>query len=153
MHPNTTDDVLRALRHGVDVIAHTTPHSAPWDFAIDRQVALTPTLTLRHFFMRHDRPSKQEEIVAAAIAQLRHWRDAGGQILFGTDLGAVDANPALEYQLMSAAGMDFRQILASLIEGPIAPGAPADLAIFKELNDVRYTLRGGRIIFPVIQTK
>ena len=30
VHPNSGADVLTALRGGVDVIAHTTPHSGPW---------------------------------------------------------------------------------------------------------------------------
>src|SRR5262249_49712794 len=30
-HPNSGTDVLAAVRGGVDVIAHTTPHSGPWD--------------------------------------------------------------------------------------------------------------------------
>jgi imidazolonepropionase-like amidohydrolase len=138
MHPNSTDDVLHALRNGVDVIAHTTPHSAPWEFALEREVALTPTLALRHVFSRHDRISKQEELVANELAQLRHWIRAGGKVLFGTDLGAVDPDPALEYQLMSDAGMSFRDILGSLTESRLERGAPADLVVFRELHDVRH---------------
>lgn len=65
VHPNTGADVLAAVRAGVDVIAHTTPRSGPWDEAIlaamkGRRVALTPTLTLWKYFMRHDRLSVQD---------------------------------------------------------------------------------------------
>lgn len=145
MHPNSSDDVRHALRGGVDVIAHTTPHSGPWEFAIEREVALTPTLALRHFYSRHDRLSKQEEMVAAELAQLRHWIRAGGRVLFGTDLGAVDPDPSLEYQLMSAAGMTFPDILASLTESPLAPGLPADITVFRDFDDVRYTVLRGKV--------
>lgn len=68
---------------------------------------------------------------------------------------------------MAAAGMSFRQILASLTTAPaerfgesrrlgrIAQGFEADLAVLKEdpsrdlraLTSVKYTLRGGKIIY------
>src|SRR5439155_3307241 len=49
VHPNTGADVLTALRAGVDVIAHTTPYSGPWDETLlstvkEHRVALIPTL-------------------------------------------------------------------------------------------------------------
>jgi len=48
VHPNTGEDVLTAVRGGVDVIAHTTPQSGPWDETLlaaikDHRVALIPT--------------------------------------------------------------------------------------------------------------
>ncbi len=168
-HPATGDDVLAALRGGVDVIAHTTPHSGPWSEAIfeaarERNVALTPTLTLWKYFARHDRVSEQDQITNAALGQLRAWIAAGGTVLFGTDLGAIDPDPSDEYALMEAAGMSFAQILASVTRTPaqffgdadrlgrIAPGYEADLTVLRgdpaanigALADVRLTLRGGR---------
>ena len=51
IHPISGVDVLTAVRAGVDVIAHTTPQSGPWDETIlaamkERRVALTPTYAL-----------------------------------------------------------------------------------------------------------
>ena len=83
------------------------------------------------------------------------------------DLGAVDPDPAEEYQLMTQAGMDFRHILASLTTAPaerfgrskelgrVAVGLKADLVVLKgdpsrnlqALTDVQYTLRDGKIIY------
>lgn len=171
VHPHTGADVLAAVRAGVDVIAHTTPRSGPWDEAIlaamkERRVALTPTLTLWKSFMRHDRVSVRDQLVETALGQLRAWVASGGTVLFGTDLGAVDPDPAEEYRLMTEAGMSFRQILASLTTAPaerfgqsgrlgkIAPGYEADLAVLAgnpstdiaALADVRYTLRAGKIL-------
>ncbi len=170
-HPNSGADVLTALRAGVDVIAHTTPRSGQWDETIltaikERPVALTPTLTLWKYYLRHDRASIQEQTVNTAIAQLRAWVASGGSVLFGTDLGAVDYDPSEEYALMTEAGMSFGQILASLTTTPaqqfgesnhlgrIAAGFKADLVILKgdpsknirTLSDVAYTLRDGKII-------
>lgn len=172
-HPNSADDVALAVRGGVDVIAHTTPASGPWSPQLVREmkragVAVTPTLTLWHHFARHDRISVQDSAVRAAVAQLRAWRTVGGDVLFGTDLGAVDADPSLEYALMKRAGMSFPEILASLTttpaarfraesQGRIAPGHRADLVVLAgdpagdlgALTRVRTTFRAGRAIHDV----
>ena len=172
VHPNTGADVLSAVHGGVDIIAHTTPHSGPWDQTLlaamkERRVTLTPTLTLWKYYMRHDRLSAQEKIADTEIAQLRAWLAAGGEVLFGTDLGAVEYDPSEEYALMAQAGMTFPQVLASLTTAPaerfgdanklgrLAPGLQADLAVFHQdpainlgaLAHVKYTLRAGKIIY------
>jgi imidazolonepropionase-like amidohydrolase len=172
VHPNSGADVLAAVRGGVDVIGHTTPHSGPWDETIlaamkERGVALTPTLTVWKYYARHDRISTQEQVAATAIGQLRAWLAVGGTVLFGTDLGAVDYDPSEEYALMAEAGMSFGQILASLTTAPagrfgeskqlgrIAAGLQADLVVLKDdpskniraLTAVEYTLRAGKIIY------
>jgi imidazolonepropionase-like amidohydrolase len=172
VHPNSGADVLAAVRGGVDVIAHTTPQSGPWDASVlasmkERRVALTPTLTLWKYYMRHDRISTQEQIVNTAIGQLRAWVSSGGTVLFGTDVGAVDCDTSEEYALMVQAGMSFRQILASLTTAPaerfgeskqlgrIATGLQADLVVLKNdpskniraLAAVQFTLRAGKIIY------
>ena len=171
-HPNSGADVLTALRAGVDVIAHTTPRFGPWDEPIltaigERRVALTPTLTLWKYYLRHDRATIQEQTVNTALAQLRAWIASGGTVLFGTDLGAVDYDPSEEYALMTDAGMSFSQVLASLTTAPaerfgesnrlgrIAEGFDADLVVLKgdpsqnirTLREVAFTLRDGKIIF------
>lgn len=171
-HPNTAADVMAAVRGGVDVIAHTTPQSGPWDDALltamkERRVALTPTLWIWKYYARHDRASTQDKIANTSVGQLRAWVAAGGTVLFGTDLGAVDPDPSEEYALMSEAGMTFSQILVSLTTAPaerfgesknlgrVAAGFKADLAIFngdpskniRALAAVQYTLRDGKIIY------
>jgi imidazolonepropionase-like amidohydrolase len=172
VHPNTGADVLVALRSGVDVIAHTTPHSGPWDETLlaaarEHRAVLIPTLWIWKWYARHDRKSAQEKVVNTEVGQLRAWVANGGTVLFGTDLGAVDPDPSEEYQLMSQAGMSFHQILASLTTAPaerfgkskqlgrVAVGYQADLVVFKSdpakntraLTDMLYTLRDGAIIY------
>ncbi|MGC1267227.1 MAG: amidohydrolase family protein [Candidatus Acidiferrum sp.] len=172
VHPNSAADVLSAVHAGVDVIAHTTPSSGPWDENLlaamkDRRVALTPTLTLWKYYARHDRASAQDKIVNTELSQLHSWLALDGAVLFGTDLGAVEYDPTEEYLLMSEAGMSFPQILASLTTAPaerfgdadnlgrIAAGFQADLAVFgqdpsssiRALADVRYTIRAGKLIY------
>jgi imidazolonepropionase-like amidohydrolase len=160
LHPNSGADVVASIKGGVDVIAHTTPRSGAWNAMQAHGVALTPTLTLWKYYARHDRISTQEQTVNTAIGQLRAWLAAGGTVLFGTDLGAVDYDPSEEYALMSEAGMTFRQILASLTTAPaarfgeskrlgrIAHGFLADIVAFRDdLTAVQYTIRDGRIIY------
>ena len=93
---------------------------------------------------------------------------AGGRIVFGTDLGFItDYDPSEEYLLMTRAGMNFRQILASLTVNPaqrfgfshrtgrIIKGLDADMVILRGdpetdirvLSNVRYTLHKGQIIY------
>ncbi|HJZ98810.1 MAG TPA: amidohydrolase family protein, partial [Candidatus Solibacter sp.] len=162
VHPNSAADVWTAVRAGVDVIGHTTPASGPWDTMLvaamkERAVALTPTLTIWKWYARHDRVSAQDKTVETVTQQLRAWVATGGTVLFGSDLGAIEYDPSEEYALMSQAGMTFAQILASLTTAPaarfggvgkIAVGADADVVAFKDgPANVRYTIRGGRVVF------
>jgi len=172
VHPNSAADVLAAARAGVDVIAHTTPASGPWDGATlsamkERRIALIPTLMAWKTLLRHERVSIQASSVANAIAQLRAWTVYGGTTLFGTDLGPADYDPADEYELMAQAGMTVRQILAALTTAPaerfgasrqlgkVEPGLAADLTVLngdpsadvRALAAVRYTIRDGKIIY------
>ena len=169
-HPNTAADVVAALRAGVDVIAHTTPRS-PWnDSVVDAlagsSAAITPTLAIWKFFMRHDRASVQDQTRATAADQLRAWRSTGRHVLFGTDLGAVDPDPTDEYVLMHEAGMSFRDILESLTTSPaarfdeseragrIAKGMRADVIVMphdpavdvRALADVQSVYRNGALV-------
>jgi imidazolonepropionase-like amidohydrolase len=172
LHPNSGADVLAAVFGGVDIIAHTTPHSGLWDESLidemkERGVALTPTLNVWKYFIRHDRVSTQDRVVDTAAAQLRSWLDAGGTVLFGTDVGAVECDPSEEYALMAGAGMSGLQILTSLTTAPadrfgeasrlgrIAQGLQADLVVLERdprqdplaLTSVQYTLRSGKVIY------
>lgn len=171
-HPNTAADVIAASNAGVDVIAHTTPTSGPWDESVlaalaESRSALTPTMTLWKYFMRHDRISVQESIVETSAAQLRMFCARGGTVLFGTDWGAVDPDPTDEYELMKRGGMSFEHILASLTTAPaerfgveqrfgrLAEGLDADLVVIdgdpqrdvSQLAHVRCTIRAGKIVY------
>ena len=171
-HPNTAADVLAAINGGVDIIAHTTPGSGPWTeelvaAVVGRDIALTPTLTLWKQSKRHDRISEQEQLVNTAVGQLRAWIAGGGEVLFGSDLGAVGYDPSDEYELMARAGMSFADILTALTTAParrfddasrfgqIAPGFQADIVVvdgdpatdIRSLANVRLTLRSGNVVY------
>ena len=173
VHPTTAEGLMASVRAGVDVLAHTTPQSGPWNESIlgamsQARVALIPTLSFWRYQVRHERISAADALEETAIGQLRSWVGAGGAVLFGTDLGWVTVyDPTTEYVNMAKAGMTFRQILASLTTAPaerfgvsnqlgrIAPGLAADLTVLRNdpskdiraLTAVAYTLRDGKVIY------
>ena len=106
--------------------------------------------------------------MSRAAQQLQAFSQAGGQILFGTDVGYIEKfDTAEEFTWMSRAGMTFQKVLASLTTNPaqrfgcsdrsgrIAKGMDADLAVLSAdpaqstvaFSQVRYTIRGGKIIY------
>ncbi|HYN25955.1 MAG TPA: amidohydrolase family protein [Pyrinomonadaceae bacterium] len=172
-HPHSRDGLLAAVAGGVDVIAHTTPPSGPWDEIVlaamrEAKVALIPTLKMWTFLLR-DRAALRDQWTKTNLGQLRAWLASGGVVLFGTDVdaGMDDYDPSDEYALMAEAGMTFRQILASLTTAPaekfgesgrlarIAPGFAADLVVLngdpsrdvRAFAAVRYTIRDGKLIY------
>ncbi len=148
---------------GVDVIAHALDHTRGLTTAHlhrmkQQNVALIPTLTL---FAEPPRASVIFREVASYAA-------LGGEILFGTDVGYHQRyNPQLEYESLSKAGLSWEQILASLTTNParrfneghrrgqVAAGLDADLVVlgtdprrgWQSFTDVRYTIRGGQVIY------
>ena len=174
-HPQNVDGMSVAVDSGVDILAHTVPQSPPWtpDFVSRLKranVALIPTLTLFDFEARKENGSdkEREDWIAKMVAELRAYSQAGGDILFGTDIGYIDHyDTALEFTLMSQAGMNYQQILASLTTKPaqkfhysdrtgrLAKGMEADLVILSAdpardvaaFSRVRYTIRNGKVIY------
>jgi len=171
-HPSNVAGLLASVRAGVDVIAHTTPESGPWDATTisamkQAGVALIPTLKLWTYEFRHERAALADRFVNTAVGQLKAWRGVGGTVLFGTDVGYMsDYDPTEEYVLMSQAGMTLSDIFTSLTTAPaerfgvskqlgrVAPGFDADLTVLRNdpskdvraLGTVVYTIRAGKII-------
>ena len=174
-HPSSIKGVELSLDAGVDVLAHVSTFEGPWQPAlIERMkaahISLIPTLTLFHVEATKGGASEQvtQNFINLAVSQLHAFASAGGQILFGTDIGYIDHyDTAEEFTLMSRAGMTFPQILASLTTTPaqrfgyaahsgrIAPGMDADLVVLSAdpatditaLSKVHYTVRNGKVIF------
>ena len=175
-HPTDVAGLRAALEAGVDVLVHTTLGiPEPWPATlvaqlVERRTALVPTLKLWHFELdKGGVPAGvQQRLVAATQQQLKQYADAGGQILFGTDVGYMtDFDPADEYRLMAGAGLTPAQILASLTTAPaarwkeearrgrVAAGQDADLVVLggdpladaKHFANVRCTIRGGAVLY------
>ena len=133
-------------------------------------MALIPTLTLFEVEGKKfgESPADIQAVLNIAFGQLKTYSEAGGQVLFGTDVGYTDYfDTAEEFTLMARAGLSYRQILAALTTNPaqrfgfarrsgrVAKGMEADLVVLDgdpakdltALSRVRYTIRGGRVIY------
>jgi imidazolonepropionase-like amidohydrolase len=172
-HVSNNRGIEVALQSGVDILAHTTPIDEPWSpsFAqrlVAAHMALTPTLTLWETVSPNASPAEIEAGMSKAAQQLQAFSQAGGQVLFGTDVGYIDQfDTTEEFKWMSRAGMSYQQILASLTTNPakrfgysahsgrIGKGMDADLVVLSgdpaqntsAFSKVRYTIRDGRVIY------
>ncbi|HEY0502722.1 MAG TPA: amidohydrolase family protein [Lysobacter sp.] len=174
-HPTDKAGLDVAVDSGVDVLAHAAPEAGAWspEFVARlkaEDVAFVPTLTLFDSELRRENAPEPvlKRFVGNAQQQLKAMASGGGDILFGTDAGYIDVyDTHLEYQLMAAAGLDWRQILASLTTAParrfgqsaqrgrVAKGYAGDLVVLGSdpqrkadaFADVRMTVRDGRVIY------
>ncbi|RKH42221.1 amidohydrolase family protein [Corallococcus sicarius] len=177
VHPTDPDGVNAAVQAGVDILVHTTidPPKSTWSAElisqmVARNVSVIPTLQLWGYELtKANVPADvRERIVADAEGQLAAFTSAGGQVLFGTDVGYMtDLDPKQEYVLMAHAGLTPMQILASLTTAPAArwsaakrrghvkPGFDADLVVLnadpatdvRRFTDVKCTIRAGKELF------
>ena len=173
-HVSNDQGIEVAIQSGVDILAHTTPEDQWGRTYAQRMVAahmsLTPTLTLWDVEAKKGNasPAAIEKYQSRAAAQLGAFYQAGGQVLFGTDVGYIEQfDTSEEFKWMSRAGMSFQGILASLTTNPaqrfgystrsgrIAKGFDADFVVLgadpaeniSAFSRVRYTIRGGEIIY------
>ncbi len=174
-HVSNNQGIEVAIQSGVDILAHTTPLDSPWGPAFVQRmtaahIALTPTLTLWDVEARksHASPDDIEQWMSKAARQLQAFYQAGGQVLFGTDVGYIEQfDTSEEFKWMSRAGMSFQEILASLTTNPaqrfgysthsgrIAKGMDADLVVLRAdpaqstsaFSKIRYTIRSGEILY------
>jgi imidazolonepropionase-like amidohydrolase len=174
VHPSNQEGIEVALESGVDILAHTTPSGGPWSsLLVERlkaaHVALIPTLTLWHVEFKNESTEEFEKRMnVVVLPQLRAYCEAGGQILFGTDVGYIEQfDTSEEFAWMSRAGMSFQQTLAALTTNPaqrfgyatrrgrIAEGMDGDMVILGAdpaqdamgFSKVRYTIVGGKVIY------
>jgi len=174
-HPTNMAGLEVAVASGVDVLAHTAPDAGPWSPELvarlkAKNMALVPTLSLFDAHLRQEGVPDEvvKRFVGNAQQQVKAMADGGGQVLFGTDAGYTEVyDTRLEYRLMTAAGLDWRQILTSLTTAPasrfgdatqrgrLAEGYAADLVMLgsdpqqstEAFADVQMTVRDGRIIY------
>ncbi len=176
-HPTDIEGVNLAIECGVDILVHTTIGNGRtvWDESlvaqlIEQDMAVVPTLMLWPYELK--RAKLPAEVIEGAtddaVAQLKAFATAGGQVLFGTDVGYMsDYDPAEEYRLMARA-LEPMQILATLTTSPaarwkesdargrVAAGLAADLVVLDadpaedaaNFAKVRCTIRAGRVIYP-----
>jgi imidazolonepropionase-like amidohydrolase len=167
-HSSNLEGTTVAIDAGVDVLAHTPEATEGIDEAILRRIVarhmtIIPTLKL---FSRDD-----------AIANIRgldyRFHLLGGRLVYGTDTGFLpDYDQSEEFHQLMKAGFGFRDVLAMLTtapaelfnlqrEGKVMPGMRGDLTILSEdpasgrpeaFTRIRYTIRGGNVIWRANQT-
>jgi len=151
-HAQGAGQVERALGAGVDELAHT-----PWmrlsDEVVERcaaQLRIVSTLDILSF--GRDTPE-----LRTAVDNLRRFHDAGGTVIYGTDLGNGPIPPGIdlrELRLLLDAGLTHDEILRALTRAPIEPGAPADLIVLDgdpladlgAFERISMVLRAGRVV-------
>jgi imidazolonepropionase-like amidohydrolase len=167
-HPSNLEGVRVALESGVDVLAHAPDTVEGIDDAlltelVAHQMSLIPTLQL----------FADESSILSIRSIVAKFHHLGGSLMFGTDTGFLtDYDLTEEYRELALANLSFKDVLAMLTttpvarlglkdEGRIAPGSPADLTVLSAdpssenlsaFTQVRYTIRGGRVIFDKSQT-
>ena len=165
--------MVNAVENGVDVLAHSAPQAGPFGPELvrtmrKRNVALIPTLTLFRLELERAGVSAEEarEYQSIGVHQVSEYFAAGGEILFGTDVGFTsEFDPSEEFQLMELAGMTPADVLASLTTAPasrflsesgrLEKGARADIVIYNHppfsdisnMSHVAYTISAGRIVY------
>lgn len=173
-HPSNVEGLTVSMDAGVDVLAHTTPMSGPWPAELTAQVyahhmALIPTLMLFEVeakkFGESDQDLKGD--LDAAVQQVSAYARAGGQILFGTDVGYIDVYDTTEEYRQLGRALDWREVLMALTTAPaerfgyaarkgrLARGMDADVVVLdadpsKDITAfarVRLTIRAGHIIW------
>ena len=163
--PPTEVGLQVALDAAVDAIAHvpdTTEGTAPLlREAAARGTWLVPTLDMFAQTVTRD-PAYLEPIYAS----LALFHEAGGRLLFGTDVGYLpDHATEGELAALRDCGLGVQQVLAMLTTNPaqelggpdengaVTEGAPADLVVLRttaltdplDLADVTMTIRAGRV--------
>jgi len=173
-HPQSAEGVATSIEGGVDVLAHTAPDAGPWTPELITRIrakgmGLVPTLSLWRVEMeRAGVPAEvRERFVRAGAEQLRAFAAAGGEVLFGTDVGYFPEKDAdEEVGRMAGTGMDWRAIVVSLTSAParrmtdhqrgvLAVDGPADLVLVEgdprvevqALTRVRQTWVAGKSVF------
>jgi imidazolonepropionase-like amidohydrolase len=174
-HPTNVDGLNVAIESGVDILAHTTPDGGPWSADLTSRIlahhmALVPTLTLFQVELKRSPHADDQELkrfIDTAVGQVAAYSKAGGQILFGTDVGYIDVFDTTEEYRQMGRALDWRQILTSLTVAPaqrfgfakhkgrLVPGMDADLVVLKAdpakdvtaFAQVRMTIRHGRTLY------
>ena len=173
-HPSNRIGVDNALEGGVDVFAHTAPMAGQYTDvelkrAREQHVALVPTLVLFPYEEKKSGGTAEDEaaVLRIVIDQLRAYFQAGGIILFGTDVGYSQLyDTTKEFEYMGRSRMSWRDILASLTTTPgavfrspktgrVEKGMNADLVVLdaspeadvRNFAKVAYTIRAGRVIY------
>ncbi len=151
-HAQGKGQVERALGAGIDELAHT-----PWIRLTDdvvqaaaTRLRIVSTLDILSF-------GRHTPELRIALDNLRRFHDAGGAVIYGTDLGNGPIPPGIhtrELTWLSEAGLTHQEVLHALVRAPLDPNAPADLVALRgdptvdlgAFDDLMLVVRAGRVV-------
>jgi imidazolonepropionase-like amidohydrolase len=152
VHAQGMGQVERALGAGVDELAHT-----PWSPLSDDTIrAAAGSLRIVSTLDIHGADGDTTPL-EVALDNLRRFVSAGGEVVYGTDLGNGPIPPGIhvrEIALMMRAGVTGERLLEALVRAPLEPEAPADLIALgmdpfervEAFADRRLVVRSGRVV-------
>ena len=153
-HVEGVGQAERAVGAGIDEFAH-----APWSERLSdlllqaaaRTMRVVSTLDILSF-------GDVTPELRTACDNLVRFRTAGGQVVYGTDLGNGPIPPGIHVReallLHEAIRMTREEVLTAMTAAPLAPGTPADLIVLgsdplerlEALGDLRLVVRAGRVV-------
>jgi imidazolonepropionase-like amidohydrolase len=153
-HVQGSGQAERAVGAGLDEFAH-----APWTERLSEQLLEAAARTMR-VVSTLDILSFGEVTpeLRTACDNLVRFRAAGGQVVYGTDLGNDAIPPGIDVReallLHEAVRMSPEEVLTAMTATRLEPGAPADLIAlgrdpFEEveaLRDLKLVVRAGRVV-------
>jgi imidazolonepropionase-like amidohydrolase len=153
-HAQGAGQVERALGAGVDELAHS-----PWTERLPERVieGLARTTRIVSTLDIWSRGQVTQEL-RVACDNLTRFRNAGGAVVYGTDLGNGDIPPGIDvreaFLLHEAVRMEVEDVLTAMTAGSLRAGSPADLVVlardpFEDLSalgDLRLVVRAGRVV-------
>ena len=171
VHAHGAEGIKAAIRAGATSIEHGTLMDDEGRALMKQQGTwLVPTLEVRDCVGSNypaEFVAKAQHIMSAQLVNFRKAVEAGVKIAFGTDIGVCRfGDNAREFRLMVGNGMTPMQAIqsATVVDaellgqsqqlGSISPGKWADiiavrgdpLADIRQLEDVRFVMKEGRII-------
>jgi imidazolonepropionase-like amidohydrolase len=141
-HAQGRGQVERGLGAGIHELAHT-----PFTEELPDRVLHTLARTTRIVSTLGIFAEGEPRALRNALANLTRFREAGGRVSYGTDLGNGDWGipPGIsvrEAVLLGEAGMSAEDVLSAMVRGHLEPGAPADLiALARDPREDREAFR------------
>lgn len=168
-HPSNLEGVKVALNSGVDVLAHAPDTTDGIDDALIAQTALKMAMipTLKMFGTT---VTKRPEYLEPIYKVVRNFRQDGGTLIFGTDVGYMtDYSTVDEFAALAQCGLTSMDILRMLTvnpakrmgvlaeKGTLEKGKLADFVVLSSdpgqdpmaFAGVQATIRSGKLIWPL----
>jgi imidazolonepropionase-like amidohydrolase len=156
VHAQGAGQAERAVGAGVAEFAHT-PWSERLPDALLEAAARSTRIVSTLDILSHGEVTPELRV---ACDNLVRFRAAGGEVVYGTDLGNGPIPPGIHVReallLHEAVRMTPEEVLIAMTAARLEPGAPADLVALdgdpleriEALGELRLVVRAGRVVAP-----